>query len=223
MAGRGRQPEQALLITFQHVQARRSKLTSRPQCCCTPPARGSLMTIHRGPCRRRSPGRGGYRSALPASSGTAKLPSTPPPAPASSLLLLVPARRQAPSQLPPPGGVAGSTPWVGAEGCDGGAAVAAWQSGIAGGMHALSGSAKTSQLAWHAGAPSQVSQAAQPTAALVATAQATPIAHTAAAAMSRAAEGSGRASVVTGPLQQERRERAGSASVSACGSSGQGR
>lgn len=129
---------------------------------CTPPCPG--QPNYDGPpcpCRRRSPG--GYPSALPASSGTAKLPSTPPPAAASSLLLLVPARRKAPSQLPPTGGVAGSTPRVGAEGCDGGAAVAAWQSGIAGGMHALSGSAKTSQLAWHAGAPSQVSCAVQPT------------------------------------------------------------
>ena len=70
-------------------------------------------------CRRRRPG--ASCPALPPSSGTASLPSTPlPPAPSSLLLLRPPIRRPL---CPPasPGGVTGSTPLAVADGCSGGA------------------------------------------------------------------------------------------------------
>ena len=75
------------------------------------------------PCRRRS--FGASCPALPPSSGTASLPSTPlPPAPSSVLLLRPPIRRSL-GPPAPPGGVLGSTPLAVADGCSGGAAAAA--------------------------------------------------------------------------------------------------
>ena len=91
------------------------------------------------PCRRRRPG--ASCPALPPSSGTASLPSTPlPPAP-SSVLLLRPTIRRPRCSPASPGGVTGSTPLAVADGCSGGAAAAARHARDAGwgGMGVISG------------------------------------------------------------------------------------